>query len=1338
MALSSLFLWNKLATFASATHKKMKLRPVIYIVFILSLSSAWASPQRSSRLSCQGVTSFAEDSLGFIWIGTERGLNRYDSEGYSQFFHSPTDSTSIPSNYITALFTDNKGTLWVGTNDGACFYDQEKACFRRVRSSARLGFVHQIWQGRQGVIYMNLIGAMCRIDQESGELRPVANDFDPAKEFSNHCHLDPEGNIWSVTPSFISLYTGDGASPLLRIETPLRVKYSKMLSSGILWLCGTGQTMAYDTRSRSFVPLPKGVAEDRMFKGSSVSLVHELRGGNLLIVTDRAFFIYAKDYDNLVPGVENSFPGGIPYSDFSCFFTDSGFDLWIGSRNHGMANIYGQDTPFNTNRYLHSFLRGTSVVSLDTLRDGMLVGTSSDGRIFRYDPLQRSIEWFKPGGNSKLDLSGMEITASGDDKLFLIAGEKLYDLKLEGHSSASIRPHNYIEEKVSTLAKGPEGRLWLGTAGSKIYSKEKGESRFRSTDLELPVPSIITDILPLEGGDLVIGLLAANPIYYDASSGSVMRIPVWVERPMADMVTDMIQDSHGEVWISTRSSGLFIFNPATGLSRKIHNLECEEIMAVEADRNGNIWIATLDGLARWSVSTEELRHFRAEDGLGGNQFNLKSATFTQDGLLLFGGTHGVTSIKLSFKPEYSTIPIYFESLRIGGEPISPGSRFDKDLPYSPEIRLGYKDNHFSVSYAALDYSGHGSTHYYYRLQGYQDQWTDNLNHTEVSFSNLKPGKYTLEVKTSPSDPEQEPSYASIPLRVTPAPWNSAWAWAMYIAVVLALAWVLYSNRIRILKEKEAAKRAELEKAQEKKVNEMNMSFFANISHEFRTPLTLISGPVVQLEKSNADAGLVRTIKWNVARMLRLVNQLMDFGKLEEDTLRLQVAPQDIVSLLRQTAGAFAWNMEQKNITFSSNGLVDSYTCPVDADKVDKIVSNLLSNAMKYTPAGGEIGAGFDVILPDEAKRIWEDAGKCKYLKITISDNGPKIPEASLERIFERYYQVENHHNWGTGIGLYFARRLAVLHHGWLRCDNLSGDGLVFTLLLPAEDIYTPEEKASEPAHVQLLFKPDEGSLDTRSATHHDKTVLLVDDDPGIVGYLRQLLQGRFNVRYAYDGKTALENALSDIPDLVISDVAMPGMDGYQLCRKIKDNTAICHIPVILVTAKTTKENQLEGLGTGADAYVTKPFDPDVLLAMVETLLRNRERVRGLLRSATSMEQVQEEASLSPQDSALMKDLYELMDKELTNQELNINSITDKLYISRTNLYYKIKALTGETPNAFFKNYKLSRAKQLLDSGKYNVSEVADMTGWSNATVFGRNFKGRFSMTPGEYLQSCKK
>ena len=479
-------------------------------------------------------------------------------------------------------------------------------------------------------------------------------------------------------------------------------------------------------------------------------------------------------------------------------------------------------------------------------------------------------------------------------------------------------------------------------------------------------------------------------------------------------------------------------------------------------------------------------------------------------------------------------------------------------------------------------------------------------------------------------------------------------------------------------------------------------------------------------------------------MLRLVNQLMDFNKLENDTLKLRVKRTDIISQLQRFVDIFRINANEKGIALNTYGLEDTFLMWLDVDKLDKIVGNLLSNALKFTPNGGKVELCFDVITREEAARLFTLTDKdidTQYVKVAVADSGNGIPEEQLEKVFERYYQLDNQskgtYNWGTGIGLYYARSLALLHHGYLKAGNRTeGSGAVFTLLLPVNDLsYTPEE-CTLPEEEQNKAFPiqteEQYQLEnTESIRQQKQTLLVVDDDTEVAHYLKALLSPVYNVVCRFDADSAFKAMSEEAPDLVLSDVVMPGRNGYDLCRQIKEDLQLCHIPVILVTAKATVENQVEGLNTGADAYVTKPFEPNYLLALIKSQLKNREKVRSLLSRSTPTDEIEENV-LSPQDNTFMTELYHLMENELSNPELDVARMTELLKISRTKFYYKVKGLTGENPSVFFKTYKLNRAAKLIKEGKYTISEIADMTGFSTLSHFSTSFKKQFGATPSEY------
>ena len=670
------------------------------------------------------------------------------------------------------------------------------------------------------------------------------------------------------------------------------------------------------------------------------------------------------------------------------------------------------------------------------------------------------------------------------------------------------------------------------------------------------------------------------------------------------------------------------------------------------------------------------------------------------------------------------------------------------MSYKPDIHLKHDQNSFSISFSALDYCEHERVHYQYKLEGFDKYWIDARNNREAYYANLPAGDYTFKVKITNNDKSIVEAESSIPVHISPAPWATWWAYCIYIIIAVGIIWSLVSAWLRIRAEKAVALQAELEKAQEQRVNKMNMSFFANISHEFRTPLTMISGPIMQLCNSTAivgeDKNLLYIVQRSVNRMLKLVNQLMDFNKLENDTLKLKVKRADIILSLQRLVEIFRVNARNKDITLNTYGLEDTFLLWLDEDKVDKIFGNLMSNALKFTPTSGKINVSFDVINRKEAEQLFTLRSSDKdtqYIKVSVANTGQDIPEDKLEKIFERYYQMANPtegtYNWGTGIGLYYARSLAELHHGYLKAFKPEeGSGATFTFILPINDVsYTEEERTPEqsnqseafPLFDKKAYQPDEMS----EGSEEQKVILVVDDDTEVAYYLKTLLSRTYRVICRFDANSALKAMSEEAPDLILSDVVMPGKDGYQLCREIKEDLQLCHIPVILVTAKATVENQVEGLNTGADAYVTKPFEPSYLLALIKSQLNNREKARTLLGKATQTDKI-EENILSPQDNAFMTDLYRLMENELSNPELDIARMTELLKISRTKFYYKVKGLTGENPSVFFKTYKLNRAAELIAEGKYTVSEIADMTGFNTLSHFSKSFKKQFEVTPSEY------
>ena len=606
--------------------------------------------------------------------------------------------------------------------------------------------------------------------------------------------------------------------------------------------------------------------------------------------------------------------------------------------------------------------------------------------------------------------------------------------------------------------------------------------------------------------------------------------------------TDLYKDSSGNIWIGTVSNGLMCYSPESGKVTPFPGTTCTDISSIEEDRQGNLWISTLYGLSKYIPQTDKWINYYEADGLGGNQFYDRASCCLDDGTLVFGGTHGVTIFQPTNMQVRHDIPLLFEDIKIHNTLVRPGKGacIDRHLSYNPDINLKYDQNGFSISFAALDYSESERLHHYYKLDGFDQYWINAHNNKEAYYANLPAGTYTFRVRITQNDQSTIVGENAIRVIVHPAPWATWWAYTFYlIAGITILAFFIRAMwRIRV--EKQAVLRAEQAKAQEQFINKMNMSFFANISHEFRTPLTMISGPISLLYSSSDITGenknLLRIVQRSVNRMLRLVNQMLDFNKLENDTLKLKVRPTEIVVFLKELTDIFRVNAESKSITMITNGLEGSFIAWIDEDKIDKIFTNLMSNALKYTPAGGRINVNFDIVSGEDAVQV---------VKIEVINTG-QIPDDKLEKIFERYYQISDEHggiyNWGTGIGLYYARSLARLHHGSLTASNLKDDNKVmFTLIVPVgQSAYSEAERSHEQVNQLEAFPLEENPLPVKPDPDLDKekkTIMVVDDDSEVAYYLEMLLGSDYQVVCRFNAESALEAITENAPDLILSDVA---------------------------------------------------------------------------------------------------------------------------------------------------------------------------------------------------------
>ena len=1322
----------------------------------------------SENLSSNQVTCFAEDRFGHVWIGTQRSLIKYSVDRY-KYYYCSEKSNSIPYNMIGSLYCSSDGKLYVGTMGGACVYNEDDT-FTRI-NTGHIFAIGALFENRNGKLLIDNYRGLEEYDPASGDCRSVMKLPNGNNVIY---HTASDGTIWTNSISAIVSYDPETYQIIDSLATPIACYHSAMTKDGELWLSGLGRMTVFNTRTKKFKPLPASISADKVLMSSDVDHIFVLRDGSILFNTiEKGMFCYIPSEDRLLHQNDPSFPIDVPSFRISTIFQDSKDNVWFGSRDQGFSVSSTRRKRFNNDKILTSAFKGKSVKSLCHDNSGHLwIATLNDG-IYTYDLRNRTlhnVDLHPYMDTSYGYIQCSEVFCDSEGNMWLVLSDKGYILKGRSENGDFHLTKKYFLFGATGLTEDEYGNMWIGSFGTNVFKLPHGEENWIPANPGVSGWSFINRPLPMGEGRLLICPFNLAPRTIDIGTGMVDSTFVTAESfsmfTGSHFFIENVQmvDSGGVLWIGTVENGLLRYDSKSRSLEHIAGTPCNDICAIIEDKHDNLWVSTRRGLGHYDRSSGKFINFYAEDGTGGDEYCDRSACILGDNTIVFGGTHGITMVNLRDISKAYSVPLVFETLHIQNDLVFPGkdSPIAADLSANPKITLKSNQNSFRITFSALDYSNSEKTRYSYRMEGYDKYWYEAGTVASAYYANLPSGKYVFHVKVSGENKNIAEMENSIQIEVKHAPWDTPLAWSAYFFAFFSIIGIIVLQRRhaalikkeaehRIMEEKLLKEQANIEREREERINKMQMSFFSNVSHEFRTPLTMISGPVSMLEKSGALSGddkkLVSVIKTSSDWMLRLVNQLLDFNRLENDSLKLQIAKVDASQVLSRATSIFGPNAKTKNIAYITSGIDVPAIVYIDEDKVTKIVINLISNALKFTPPGGEVSLYFDVVQREKAcmtAPLKEEDKDPLWVKVSVSDTGKGIPDNMKEKIFERYFQIDDTangtYNWGTGIGLYYARTLARRHHGYLfaadRADGASG--AVFTLLLPASaSSYAATEMAPDKLSQSMAFpvKPLIPATDEHDGTEDpDKPlVLVVDDDIDVANYQKLLLSPFYRVKIRFNAESAMDYLCgqNEEPDMIICDVMMPGKNGYEFTKELRNNVQLSHIPVILVTAKVGMEDRIEGLDAGADAYITKPFDPEYLLTLLKTTLERIAMRKKSLADAAGSQKI-EEGQLSAQDTAFMNELYSLLDSELDNADIDIVEMSAKMRISRTKFYYKIKGLTGEPPSVFFKRYKLNIAAKKLLEGKYNMSEIADMTGFSSLSHFSTSFKHQFGVPPSAY------
>lgn len=875
-------------------------------------------------------------------------------------------------------------------------------------------------------------------------------------------------------------------------------------------------------------------------------------------------------------------------------------------------------------------------------------------------------------------------------------GDTTVEYATRGGQPRKIRESRY-PEGIFSMAEDREGNLWL----SGISNLIKLERTSRRSTFEVGYEHPFSYIMPVSGTGRIFIVGLRDGILEIGTDGSV--------RPFGEgfqNVSAMLMSRDGTFWMGTYNDGLIHYDEGTGVIERFDTssgIVDADIKSIVQDGDGYIWFSTATHITRLNPWNKAFSSMHDNSYRDGRFYDLVSAAMGPDGMVYLGGSGGITVIDPTAPiPERKDIPLYFEYLGVN----------DRQLPDNTEqLDLDYRENTLTLRFAGIDYVSGALLNYAWKLDGYEKAWHYGSSTPRVVYTYLPAGSYTFQARVREQNGEWSSREITLPIHIKPAPWASPLALTGYwiLGIVFILTALGFFIRYRMQKDRLALA------IQREEMNQQHIDFLTNVSHEFRTPLSLIFGPAKELEKTDMtrqQRELLGLIGSNAERLRTLSEQILSSSGRETHE-SLTVRENDLTSLLRSITGMFSFAAAEKEQRLES---VFPETCIgyFDTEKVSKIVGNLLSNAVKYTPDGGHIRIALEM---DGSRAV-----------ISVSDDGPGISSEKRDRIFDRFDRLgaEGTKTIGSGIGLHYARDLAQLHKGSLDFAPNQPQGSVFRFVFPSDASSYPDAVSSS---AQL---PQEEIFAEQEEGGKEQTILIAEDTAGLRLFLGNLFRGQYNVMLASDGLTAEDHLKLSLPDLILSDVVMPGKTGYALCADVKANPDWSHIPVVLLTARADAESSIEGMQAGADAYIPKPFDPDVLKATVESILRNRRLLQEKVRSLTSADKEEAQAlELPAADRKLLEKLHTYLDANLENEQWDIAAMAAELGMSYSSLYAKVKAITGETPKAYVTSYRMNVALKLLKRDGLNVSEVAYRVGSSSPSTFSREFKKHFGYPPSQ-------
>jgi signal transduction histidine kinase/ligand-binding sensor domain-containing protein/DNA-binding response OmpR family regulator len=1326
--------------------------------------------------SKSGIYTIAQDQFGIMWMGTNgAGLYKYDGVNYVSYEQNSNVKNSINSNLIYAAYVDVRNRLWVGTDEGLCLYNRNLNTFESIKiqnNKETVISVKSIIEDNHGNLFLGTFNSgLLKLNPKTRKITQFKPDIPNAANYFINCLVkNKNGTIYLGTNhglKIVDTIKNEIKKVEIGYDNELNIVSMYLDSRQNLWIGNGFQGLVkVDLKSKAkqavFYPITRKRIMSILATDPKTILCATENDG-LIVVNDEG--AVQKKYVNNKYNFRS-----LSSNSVWSLFLDKERRIWLGYYNKGLGVFDKINSKVNIIESLPGnpqSLQTNCVSGIAKDHEGQLWISMEGGGVDVYNPKSKTFKHITRSDNSFYSgLTNDNITKVFIDKkqnIWLSSwNEGIFLLKRGSRNfiNYNTKNTNLASDNIMSITEDSRGVIWIGTFAKGLHYYTPSDGQFHHCNSKPFHDEMNLDIrdVMVDSAD-VVWVGSTTGLYKVTTKDFVVFSVVSFRDKMSEKlknhksthtINTLYEAKNKEIWIGTDGAGLFSYNKKTDSIKWYINfkgLREKSIASIVEANDGSIWLSGKKGITKLDLKNKTTFNYSIYDGLLGNDFNNNAALKDENGVLYFGSYEGLNYFNpTNLVKSKKQLPIYFTDLKLFNKSVGPlekNSPLIKVISQTKKIILKHDQSVFTIDFIAVNYSFPARNEFAYYLEGFEDTWNYVGNKRSATYTNLAPGNYVFKVKASEKNGVWNQKPLELKIEILPPWWKTSFAYLFYTLLLLAAIYFAnqyYQNRF---KQKQMIEFEKTKAVQIERLNNKKLQFFTNISHEFRTPLTLILNPlgdIIRNYSSDLPENVLKKlhiIQKSSDRLSRLINELMDFNQLQFNKMTLQLQLIDVVSFTKEIVGYFDEEALSRGILFEFESNKTALKDWIDPKMFEKIIFNVISNAFKVTPDNGRITV--KIAFNNELIHfpLIDSSTAYPSFEIIVEDTGSGLDKKDIKKIFDRFYQVNNLNKayyGSTGIGLEVVRGFVELHKGIIEVESELGIGTIFKLLFPiGKEFFNENEillqefkKEKKMSFTPIVEKEEDQLEENQEKQDRIYTILIVEDNVELRNYLKNELKKEYKVFVAENGQVGLELALQKLPDLILTDVIMPVMNGLDLCKSIKADLKTSHIPLMMLSAKALVKDRLEGIDSGADMYLSKPFDMDILRSSLVQLINSRQIMFNRFYNGITPNAKEKTTTL---DNDFIKNVLSYINDNISEPELSVEDLASKVFLSRSQLYRKTKTLTGVSVNEFIRNVRLEKAKELIELGKDNITEISYKVGFSTPSYFTKCYKDKYGNLP---------